>query len=226
MVDIMAVVVIKNAKNLDRGFILTPERYNPKRRLFTSNSSDYVNLADIVTVINEIVSPKQFDEYEGKTIIVNTGDAYEGHIRLLSNREHIWNSNKKIVKPGDVIVSRLRPYLRQIAYVDSGIFCQETNCICAVSTEFYVLRSQGKANIAFLVPLLLSDKIQTILCNAVEGSQHPRFKEEVLLDIAIPKALITKADELSLIISENVCSIRKYEKTLNESINSIAQYFS
>ena len=222
----MAITIIKNTKSFDKGFILTPERYNPNRKLETKDSDDYISLSEIVVLVNDIISPKQASKYKSKVIVVNTGDAYEGHIKLSESKESQWSSNKKIVKPGDVIISRLRPYLRQIAYVDSEIYNQNENSICAVSTEFYVLRGKGLQNIEFLVPLLLSDKVQMVFANAVEGSQHPRFKEDVLLGITIPKSLFLLADELSLSVTSNVLSIRNYEKAMNDNINTINKYIS
>jgi len=222
----MAITIIKNTKSFDKGFILTPERYNPNRKLRNTTSDDCISLSEIVISVNDIISPKQANKSNNKIIVVNTGDAYEGHIKLSENKEQQWSSNKKVVKPGDVIISRLRPYLRQIAYIDSEIYDNDKNSICAVSTEFYVLRGKGNHSIGFLVPLLLSDRVQAVFANAVEGSQHPRFKEDVLLDIAIPKTLFHLADELSLSVTENVLSIRKYEKAMNGNINIINKYIS
>ena len=222
--DIMAIVVVKNTKNLDRGFILTPERYNPKRRLSVGNLSDCVSISEIVTLVSDMIKPEQASSHAGKVIIVNTGDVCEGHIKLTESDDVNWSSNKKIVQSGDVIISRLRPYLRQVAYVDNEIYAQSENCICAVSTEFYVLRGRKNRSIGFLVPLLLSDRVQAVLASAVEGSQHPRFKEDVLLDIAIPKSLLTIADELSSNVARNVLSIRRYEKSMSDDIKSISTY--
>ena len=220
----MAITIIKNTKSFDKGFILTPERYNPNRKLKNSNPDDCISLSDIVILVNDIISPKQVDKTKNDVIVVNTGDAHEGYIKLSETKESQWSSNKKIVKPGDVIISRLRPYLRQIAYVDSEIYSQDKNSICAVSAEFYVLRGKRNQSIGFLVPLLLSDSVQLVFANAVEGSQHPRFKEDALLDIAIPKALFLLADKLSLSVAENVSSIRKYEKAMNDNINIVNKY--
>ena len=220
----MAITTIKSIRNLDTGFILTPERYNPNRKLKAGASDEHILLSEIATLINDTISPKQATEYGDKIVIVNTGDAYEGHIKLTGNNDTVVNSNKKIAKPGDVIISRLRPYLRQVAYVDAEIYNRNGNEICAVSTEFYVLRGKGGKCIGFLVPLLLSGKVQKVFANAVEGSQHPRFKDDVLLDIAIPKSFLSLADELSLRVIENVSSIRKYENSMNSDITIINQY--
>lgn len=73
-----------------------------------------------------------------------------GYLRVPPTSEQL-NSNKKILKTGDVIISRLRPYLRQVAYVDI-----DSNLQLCASTEFYVLRARNNESIAFLVPFLLS----------------------------------------------------------------------
>ena len=81
---------------------------------------------------------------------INTSDAMGGYLRVPSTPEQL-NSNKKILKTGDVIISRLRPYLHQVAYVDI-----DSNLQLCASTEFYVLRARNNESIAFLVPFLLS----------------------------------------------------------------------
>ena len=119
---------------------------------------------------------------------------------------------ENVFKPGKVL--------------DDEIYLQNENGLCAVSTEFYVLRGKGNQNIGFIVPLLLSDKIQIAFANAVEGSQHPRFKEDVMLEITIPKPLMLLAEEISKSVVENVSSIRKYEKSMINNVRSINKYIS
>ena len=65
--------------------------------------------------------------------------------------------------PGDVIISRLRPYLRQVAFVDSDIRGYELSATILCSTEFFVLRAIEQESIAFLVPFLLSQSTQQVL---------------------------------------------------------------
>lgn len=51
------------------------------------------------------------------------------------------------MRKGDVIISRLRPYLRQVAYVD-----EDRKEILGASTEFFVIRARNNESIAYLVP--------------------------------------------------------------------------
>lgn len=199
----MAICLIKSSIDLGPQFVLTPERYNPKRRM-TAIKDDGILLSELVTLSNEIVSIRQSVEKECYQI--NTSDAMEGCLRISAEKE-VLKSNKKRLHKGEVIISRLRPYLRQVAFVDVDT---EQELICA-STEFYVLRSLGEDSIAYLVPFLLSDAAQRVFENAVEGSQHPRFKEEDLLNLIIPRKIFDRRHEISERVTAAIRSFRFYE---------------
>ena len=208
----MAICVIKKTTQLGSQFVLTPERYNPNRRMHFSCENDGVLLSEIITLENNIVVSKKNDStwYQ-----INTADAIGGYLRIPQNPERL-NSNKKMLKCGDVIISRLRPYLRQIAYVDIDANAQ----LCA-STEFYVLRARNEESIAFLVPFLLSNAAQTVFANSVEGSQHPRFKEEDILNLIIPSQLFDERKKISQDISNAIAQYRQYENSLGLAIRHV-----
>jgi hypothetical protein len=104
-------------------------------------------------------------------------------------------SNKKIIQPGDVIISRLRPYLRQIAFIPNEL--AKENVILACSTEFFVLRGKTDSSIAFLVGWLLEADTQELLRVGQEGGHHPRFSEEHLLKLLISDSVLSYREELS-----------------------------
>ena len=208
----MAICVIKKTTHLGPQFVLTPERYNPKRRMSLSYQNDGVLLSEIITLENDIVSSKKNSSVWYQ---INTSDAMGGYLRIPPIPERL-NSNKKILKQGDVIISRLRPYLRQVAYVD--IDADEQLC---VSTEFYVLRTRNNESIAFLVPFLLSEAAQTVFSNSVEGSQHPRFKEEDLLNLVVPFQLFEMRRQISLEVDNAIAQYREYEKSLETAIGYV-----
>ena len=204
----MAICVIKATTQLGPQFVLTPERYNPKRRMNLSDENDGVLLSEIITLENDIVASKKDASawYQ-----INTSDAMGGYLRVPSNPEQL-NSNKKVLKTGDVIISRLRPYLRQVAYVDT-----DSNSQLCASTEFYVLRARNNESIAFL----LSEAAQTVFANSVEGSQHPRFKEEDILNLVIPSELFEEREKISQDISNAINQYREYEKSLGSAISRV-----
>jgi hypothetical protein len=100
-------------------------------------------------------------------------------------------SSKKRALPGDLVVSRLRPYLRQIALVHPGAVAIAGGRPLALSTEFYVLapRSEGD-DLAFLVPFLLSADAQSALAAAQEGGHHPRVPRSSLFALHVPRAVV------------------------------------
>lgn len=209
----MAICILKSNKQLGVNFILTPERYNPRRRMSIDNE-DTILMSEIVEIVNDIITKKQA---QGKSIIqINTSDAMGGYLNINSEVNDSINSNKKILRKGDVIISRLRPYLRQVAYVD-----EDRKEILGASTEFFVIRARNNESIAYLVPFLLSQPAQLVFENSVEGSQHPRFKEEDVLNLKIPKNIYDERANISKRVIEAIESYRSYECSIFKEIKEM-----
>ena len=102
------------------------------------------------------------------------------------------------MQAGDVIISRLRPYLRQVALVDEALFqlCRRGNAVAA-STEFFVLRGRTGFEAAGLVPFLLSQPVQAALAAGQEGGHHPRFRQELLLSLPVPDQVTRGSDKVA-----------------------------
>lgn len=97
-------------------------------------------------------------------------------------------SVKKRVKPGDLVVSRLRSYLREIAMVLPG-----DGAMTVVSTEFIVMRSVQRTPLLPIEALLVylrSLLPQLVFKWSQDGSNHPRFDERELLNLPVPRVLI------------------------------------
>ena len=209
----MAICILKSNKQLGVNFILTPERYNPRRRMSIDNE-DTILMSEIVEIVNDIITKKQA---QGKSIIqINTSDAMGGYLNINSEVNDSINSNKKILRKGDVIISRLRPYLRQVAYVD-----EDRKEILGASTEFFVIRARNNESIAYLVPFLLSQPAQLVFENSVEGSQHHRFKEEDVLNLKIPKNIYDERANISKRVIEAIESYRSYERSIFKEIKEM-----
>ena len=104
-------------------------------------------------------------------------------------------SMKKLMKTGDLAVSRLRWYLKEIAVV------RTTPEVPTVgSSEFIVLRPHAGVDPEVLMVFLRSFPVQTILKYCQEGNQHPRFHESNLLSIPVPDVLI----ENSAVITQHI----------------------
>jgi hypothetical protein len=189
----MGVIVERRAGELSPGFVLAPERYDPRRSLPAGPSR---TLGELVSVVTENVTHQSFAP-EAPVLVLDTTHAFEGFViaRHASAPARELGSAKRRLLPGDVIVSRLRPYLRQIAYLDASLFALAPggNEVVA-STEFFVLRRRAALDPAALIPYLLSEPVQAALAAGQEGGHHPRFSRGLLESLLIPDAALANAE--------------------------------
>ena len=198
------------ATSLGRDFVLAPERYDPRRSLAVAKG---IPLGDVAEVLHMTAAPRPAPE-GSKVLVLDTSDAREG---IVSCRKepvlgHEVGSTKKIVERGCVLISRLRPYLRQVAFVDGEVPGWASDVLMYCSTEFFVLRSVDDEPISFVVPFLLSSPVQRALAASQEGGHHPRFNESTLLELPIPRGLMERREEDSRRLEEAVALFRRSEQ--------------
>lgn len=194
----MPVTSVRRLIELDKGCVLAPERYHPLRQNGRDAASG-VKLAELVTEIREVISPNSRKPTPAANVLLfDTSDAKKGFLEEKGEPVELRSigSAKKVFRSGDVLISRLRPYLRQVAYVDER-FSRFKGTLLACSTEFFILRSRTKRPIAFLVPFLLSEQVQEVLAAAQEGGHHPRFRLEALMSLVVPTKLLKEQAILS-----------------------------
>jgi hypothetical protein len=192
----MGIPVLRRVADLGDGLVLAPERFDPRRQVEVVARCC---LSDLVDIVAENVSARSWKS-PGAVLILDTTHAYEGFVVL---RHHpvppaSMGSAKRLVQAGDVIISRLRPYLRQVALVDEALFqlCRRGNAVAA-STEFFVLRGRTGFEAAGLVPFLLSQPVQAALAAGQEGGHHPRFRQELLLSLPVPDQVTRGSDKVA-----------------------------
>ena len=102
------------------------------------------------------------------------------------------SSTKKLIRQGDLVVSRLRSYLKEIAIVQVG-----DGLPMVASTEFIVLRPKSTATLPVeaLLIYLRSQLPQLVFKWSQDGSNHPRFDERELLRLPVPRVLIATPDD-------------------------------
>ena len=203
---------VKKVGELGRELVLAPERYDP-RRVSLAEAKEGTQLGEVVEVMRVTVSPKETEE-ASRFLVLDTSDAREGVVVCRKGAVSLTDvgSTKKSVERGCVLISRLRPYLRQVALADGEIpgWSEDVRMLC--STEFFVLRSVDGCSISFLVPFLLSEPVQTVLAASQEGGHHPRFNQSTLLDLPVPKALLERREDDSARVEAAVAMFRQYER--------------
>ena len=200
---------------LDPGFVLTPLRYERDLAI-----TDGTPLRDIAVLARQTISPAKAATFD-RIVILDTTHARNGLLdceQALAANAKVGGS-KKIIEVGDVVISRLRPYLRQVAFVDEG--AAPGLPICG-STEFYVIRSLDGQSISFLVPWLLSDRVQQLLANSQEGGHHPRFNDEVLMRLMVPAAVMARRAELSETVEHASKAYRQCRSLLKSAADLVA----
>lgn len=177
-------------------FRIDADYYHPEKLnsfLILKKSSNKV-LSDVVLSVKNNGKPK-----DSNVEIYDTTSA-SLHIltKNLSQKEERVSTKRK-AKKGDVIISRLRPYLKQVAYIPTFIDK------AYLTTEFFVLRSRNNENISFLLPFLLTKHVQNILFWGQGGTQHPRFQEYDLLGLPVVK--ISKIKEIINSLVSKCCKL-------------------
>lgn len=148
-------------------------------------------LSAYVTPVREMVLPETVIAHP-KVLNFDVSAAAHPVIDDSSTTVDEFDSAKKRFRPGDVVISRLRHYLRQIAVVRTS-----GEAMALGSSEFIVLRGDDELlPPEALVLFLRSRPVQTILEYSQDGSHHPRFSDEDLLTIPVPPMLLKIAPQL------------------------------
>jgi hypothetical protein len=209
---------IVSVRTLNEGTVLSPERYDPRRKLRSTGRL----LVDLVDIVRHSFEPAK-GEYSGPVVVLDTGDADRGMVRAhgLPQPARKVGSTKKFAEPRDVLISRLRPYLKQVAWVDESV---AVGARLACSTEFFVLRAKVPTeSIAFLVPLLLSEPVHRVLCAAQEGGHHPRFNQQTLEGLPISDKLFAKRHEISKTIENAIRAARRAETEVETQVKRLSR---
>ena len=203
----MGIHVLRRVADLGDGLVLAPERFDPRRRVEVVARCCLSAYADIVA---DNVSARSWKE-PGAVLILDTTHAFEGFVVF---RHHpvppaSMGSAKRRVQAGDVLISRLRPYLRQVALVDEALFrlCMGGNAV-VTSTEFFVLRGRNGFDAAGLVPFLLSGRVQAALAAGQEGGHHTRFRQELLLSLPVPDGVARNLKKTAQQMRRSAAAIR------------------
>lgn len=178
--------IIRSFSETGADFSLSPEHWLASET--ASQLAGGTPLSEIVRSVTQTQLPP-----EDARFVLDTGNAREGllDITILGDPVSGRASNKKIVKDGDVIISRLRPYLRQVTFIPPGTCALLGVDHLYCSTEFFVFRSlEVRRNIAGLVAWLLSEPIQGMLSAAATGGHHPRISVDLLLNSPVAESYL------------------------------------
>ena len=122
---------------------------------------------------------------------------------------------QQVVQLGDVIVSMVRPNLKNIAIVN----CNYDNLIA--SSGFCVLRARKEITIPFLFYIVKSDAFTMYLMDRVSGANYPAVRESDITDYISIIPPITLQQEFA----DKIEAIEKQKELLKRSIKEVETLF-
>ena len=130
-------------------------------------------------------------------------------------------STKKRFKNGDIVVSRLRSYLKEVAVVYTS-----RDVSCVGSTEFFIFRTTGRVSVELLLVYLRSEPVQKILKWCQDGSNHPRFQEREILTLKLPDQILLVQEDINELIKQGIASYGKARNLLEEAKRKVEEMIS
>lgn len=180
---------VRALRELGEDVVLAPERW-----IAAPGAGEGVPLGELV------VERCERADLRSGALVLDTTHARDGVFDVTSalRAASSARSVKKRAHVGDLVVSRLRPYLRQIALVHPRAIEAAEGRALALSTEFYVLApARARDDLAFLLPFFLGEQAQAVLAAAQEGGHHPRVPRSSLLALRVPRALVEQRARVS-----------------------------
>ena len=120
---------------------------------------------------------------------------------------------QQVVKIGDILISLVRPNLRNIAIVNS----QNVNLVA--SSGFCILRTKDDFNNRYLFYIIRGDKFTNYLLSRVQGANYPAVKEDDIKNYPIPVPplaeqvrIVAELDLLSGIIEKKKEQLKAYDQ--------------
>jgi len=159
-----------------------------------------VRLGEVCDVVSGQVDPtasefRHLPHVNGQNIESGTGRL----LNVNTAAEDGMISGKYLFAPGDVLYSKLRPYLRKVAIVDFRGVC---------SADMYPLRpNPGVLDSAFFAWLLLSDEFTDYADELSRRARMPKLNRRQLFDWYIPLPPLAEQKRIAGILKEQLAAV-------------------
>lgn len=218
----MAGLSRRRVAELAPGLVLAPERYDARQDALQAEGLPLSALAQLPG--GHQLDPEPGDPEQVR--VLDTSHVAWGFVPF-PPAPGPWSalgSARRRLMAGDVVISRLRPYLGQVAWIDPAL-CMDGEAPIALvgSPELVVLRPRS-GSLAWLVPYLLSAPVQAALAAAQEGGHHPRVPREVIEGLRIPAALVADAPAQARSVEAAVTTLRQGSEAMAALRRGAARY--
>ena len=186
-----------------------------------------VKLTDICTLNKQHLNGHNIGEYEFINY-VDIGCIVNNKVARYERLDSDYPSRaKRIFKRGDILLSTVRPNLKNFAYVTDGI----VNGVC--SSGFCVISGNKGINSKYVYYQIGSQNVTDYLSENATGSQYPTVNTSVIENIAIkyPAAtiqaeIVEYSDNLQSMIDSNCALIDKNKVCMQAIINKYVAHYA
>ncbi|WP_456484940.1 hypothetical protein [Desulfurobacterium sp.] len=208
---------IVNVSELEEDLRIGAETYHPekiKTLSFLNKKANGTTIGQYFCLVRELFDPKKSPPRKIRLLeLENMGNFEIFDIPEVLSTE--FDSNKNIAKFGDIVISRLRPYLRQVGF----IYLPEIY----TTTELLILRQKNDELLGinyYLYTFLMTKWVQKILFWSQEGVNHPRFPKYILLYCPMP---IPSSEFIAVVkrLMENYFNLRQKAEELYKQAEEI-----
>lgn len=146
------------------------------------------------------VSAEDIESGTGKLLVLNSA-AEDGMI-----------SGKYLFEPGCILYSKIRPYLRKVAYADFRGLC---------SADMYPLEVSRKADPIFLLWLLLSATFTEYADRESRRARMPKLNREQLFSYTAPVPTLSEQIQIAKMLSEQYENTQKVCSAITSQLANI-----
>ena len=182
-----------------------------KHRALPENTWKTVKFQEIATVKSNLVDPQLYPDYPHiapDNIEKKTG-------QLLTYRkvsEDKVKSGKHRFYPGQILYSKIRPYLSKVVIVDFDGLC---------SADMYPIETCEKMNTRFLWYYMLSDEFLVQASNSGSRSVLPKINQKELAALNVRTTGLAEQNEVVAIIDEIFETERKVKESAEQVISQV-----
>lgn len=174
----------------------------------------YIKLGELLKLKTALVTPNNHNFSKQFYIRVENIESNTG--RFLSdttNADFIPVSPKYLFSPGDILLSKIRPYLNKVMLADFKSVC---------SADIYVLEiDKTKACVDYILSLLRSDFFLRYACINSMRAVIPKINSKVLLDLQVPCFKISKQKAIANFLDTKTSSINNYLKSKSSELTNL-----
>lgn len=167
---------------------LNPDFFHPERiesiRAIEASGSTAKRLTDLAEFARETVPAPQSGEF-----YIGLANAEKDTGELIFNpEEELPEGDCVRFQPGDVLYSKLRPYLNKVLLAEQG---------GVASPEFFVLRARAGVRAAYLAAILRSPIVLAQTRHMISGNTHPRLTKQDVENMYLPLPALSVQDAVA-----------------------------